>query len=393
MKYTLSGFLLAAGALLHLLPLPPGALAESIHPPQDSPAPAAIGPHEAREPSAGLSRAVRIRRTHHIEGEDLDLRAEYSPKIRGGPRAAPWSVYSSLKGRRLASGGGAPIDHFRLGGSKRLSHRLLLSGDTAIAEDGVSSAAAARYRAGEHIRLYGSYNAHAGRTGMGCGNSEKTFTPGIRVRVSPRAALFGEERLQRVDGSRALTHVFGLDLAPGRDRRLRLSLEAGRRIDPGEGAAPHCSARLSIGWGAGHFRYNGELEMSAKGADADDWLGGSTRHSMDYHLGREWRLHAGLKAAYSPPRETSTYGEVLSEWEAGLASGPADDERFRLLLKYTLLGAAGADLQADVQVGVCGRLTESTRFGLGYNLADFPNTTTAPGPDIRGWFLEISAEL
>jgi len=350
-------------------------------------------PLNHRSTPAGITKALNFELEDDAEGEDIFLRAVFTPKNRAGTQASPWSVYSSVNGTRKAFEGRTLIDHIRVGGHKRLSARLTLNGETSIGEGGLGSIASGNYRLNDRISLYGNTSFDAERTGGGYGNPDETLTPGVRLRVSPQIGLFSEEHIQSADGSTALTHVFGVDLAPGPRWALGMSMRFGECIDPEAGATGRRAGHFSIAYKRSGMRYSGQLELTAQDVDVAHSVGFNTSHSFDYHLGAGWRYLAGLNASHSSTSTAPVFSNVQTAWEVGLARGPVDDQQFKLSAKYTIEPAGDEGYTAGLQAGFCCPISEAIRLGVGYNLSGFSSDGTAHSLGSRGWFLEISAKL
>jgi hypothetical protein len=399
-KRTLWPILLLAGLFLQPLSLRPFAAAGDAPPLQGLPFPAGNGrtgradrPLNTGSGPAGITKALQLKLEDGVDGEDIFLRAVYTPKSRTDTHASPWSVYSSVNGTRKPFEGSPLIDRIRVGGHKRLSTLLVLNGETSIGESGLNSIAGGSYRLNDRISLYGNYRLHAERTGGGYGNPDEALSPGVRVRLSPQVGLFGEERMQSADGATALTHVFGVDLTAGTHWTLGATLTFGDRIEPEAGATERRAGRFSIAYLRRRLRYSGQFELTAQNGEAAPSAGFNTRHSLDYHLGAGWRCLAGLNASYASVSGATAFNGARAEWEAGLARGPIDEPGFKLSAKYTLEPEVSEGTTADLQAGFYCPISEATRLGVGYNLSDFSSDGTAHGADSRGWFLEISVKL
>ena len=400
MKSTLWLSLLLAGIFLQPLSLRPMAVAGDAPQLKDIASPAvenstgkADRPLNPESVPAGITKALNLELEDNVEGEDIFLRAVFTPKNRVATQTSPWSVYSSVNGTRKAFEGRTLIDQIRVGGHKRLSARLTLNGETSIGEGGLNSIAGGSYRLNDRISLYENTGFNAQRTGGGYGNPDETLTPGVRVRLSPQVGIFSEERMQSADGSTALTHAFGVDLAPGPPWTFGMSMSLGECIDPEAGAIRRRAGHFSIAHMRSSLHYSGQFELSAQDADAAHSVGFNTSHSFDYHLGAGWRFLAGLNASYSSASEAPAFRGVQTAWEAGLARGPVDDQRFKLSAKYSIEPAGDDGYTAGLQAGFCCPIFQAIRLGVGYNLSDFSSDGAAPSSDSRGWFLEISGKL
>lgn len=397
-RRTLGLILLLAGIFLQPLSLRPIAAAGDAARLNNTPSPAVDSRtgNTERPPgsgAAGITRALHLKLEDDVEGENMFLRAVFTPKGMAGTQASPWSVYGCVNGTRKAFEGSTLVDQIRVGGHKRLSTRITLNGETSIGENGLNSIAGGSYRLNDRVRLYGNYGVNAEPTDSGYGNPNETLTPGIRVRLSPQIGFFSEERLQSADGSTALTHVFGVDLAPGPPWTFGMTMAFGERIDPEAVSIGRRAAQFSIAYIRSSLRYSGLFDLTAQDGEGVHSEGFNTRHSFDYHLGAGWRCLAGLKASYSSTSETTAPCDVQAAWEAGLTRGAADDQRFKLSAKYTIELEEGDGTTAGLQAGLYCPITKATRLGVGYNLSDFSNDGAADSSDSRGWFLEISGKL
>jgi hypothetical protein len=399
-KSTLWLSLLLAGIFLQPLSLRPMAVAGEAPLLKDIASPAVENntgktdrPLNPESVPTGISKALKLELEDNIEGEDISLRAVFTPKNRAGTQASPWSVYSSVNGTRKAFEGRTLIDQIRVGGHKRLSARLTLNGETSIGEGGLNSIAGGSYRLNDRISLYENTGFNAERTGGGYGNPDETLTPGVRVRLSPQVGIFSEERMQSADGSTALTHAFGIDLAPGPPWTFGMSLTFGECIDPEAGAIRRRAGHFSMAYMRSSLHYSGQFELSAQDAEATHSVGLNTSHSFDYHLGAGWRFLAGLNASYASASEALAFRGVQAAWEAGLARGPAGERQVKLSAKYSIEPEGDEGYAAGLQAGICWPIAEAIRLGLGYNVSDFSSDGTAQGMNGRGWFLEISGKL
>jgi hypothetical protein len=399
-KSTLWLSLLLAGIFLQSLSLRPMAVAGDAPRLKDIVSPAvndstgkAGRPPNLESVPAGITKALNFELDDNVEGEDISLRAVFTPKNRVGAQTSPWSVYSSVNGTRKAFEGRTLIDQISVGGHKRLNARLTLNGETSIGEGGLNSIAGGSYRLNDRISLYENTGFNAERTGGGYGNPAETLTPGVRLRLSPQVRIFSEERIQSADGSTALTHAFGVDLASGSPWTFGMSMSFGECIDPEAGVIGRRTGHFSLAYTRSRMHYNGQFELSAQDAEAAPSVGFNTGHSFDYHLGAGWRFLAGLNTSYSSAGEAPAFRDVQAAWEAGLARGPVDDQRFKLSAKYSIEPAGSDGTTAGLHAGFCFPIAEAIRLGVGYNLSNLSSDAAAQSADSRGWFLEISGKL
>lgn len=326
------------------------------------------------------------------EPADLKLRAHYSHRALFDPKTADWSVYSFLEGAAPRSGDQSRIDRFGFGGHRRFGRWARFSGELSARDGSLSALAGGSCEINDRIQVYSNtgLDTHPlddASTGLG-----GTLTSGTRLRLSEKASIFGEERMQFAEGLNGLTHVFGLHLKTAPDWTWGMGMEMGDMNDSNAEKRRRRGGRLSTGYSRKGVRFASSLEMHLEDGDPPDLaLPWDVRNEFEIQMAQGWRFLGSLNASFWAVDIDRAFAGANIECVSELAHKPSDRGGFRMLMKYIFPPDDG-DCRSDLQGGLYVSVDDTLKAGVGYKF-DHPSSNRSKPSSDPGWFLEIAGSF
>ena len=316
------------------------------------------------------------------------------PRASAASKVAGRSVYIFPEEVAQLTGDPSRRDRLALGGQQQFGQWIRLSGEVSAGDGSAGAQVGGSCHLNDRLQLYTTSGIDTKPIDSAAPSLGGTLTSGAKLRVSEKAAVYGEERLKSADGQRGGTHAFGLDLRPSPHWAWGTTLEMGELSDPSGGIRQRRAGGLSVGYTQKGIRYGGNLELRVEEGDgpvqSEVW---NARNEFEFQLTDGWRLLSRLNASLGSAHEDSSIEGARIECFAELTHKQSGTDSFNVLMKYSVSPDSAGDWETDLQLGLFGSLNEDVRVGIGYNFDHFLTSATEPASDGRGWFLEIAGKF
>jgi uncharacterized repeat protein (TIGR01451 family) len=247
-----------------------------------------------------------------------------------------------------------------VGARMRLSDHTALTGEVSSGDRGDGASITLDHRIGAKHWVYGTYTHSTDRSdrplrGTELGN-DSTFAlsrrlsgdqiaVGHRSSISNQLTLFNEARFEQDRSFSGLSHVFGLDFAPGPGWSIGLNVQRGD-LAGFTGGIERDAAGIGLGYQNSRMRWHGRVEYrNDDGAtDARQWL---SANRFDYKLNEDWRVMLKANWSNTISQLDPSLDAKFVEASFGLAYRPVANDRLNVLSKVTFLH----DLPSFAQAG------------------------------------------
>ncbi len=253
---------------------------------------------------------------------------------------ADWTVYGYIQATLERSGERDPNNRVGVGGTARITEKLVARGEVSIGDGGFGAKAGTEYKIDERQTAYMNYILDPDRTDIMSRGGEGVLVSGARTRFGDNASVFAEERLRHGGGYSGLTHAYGLDFVPYANWRAGVGAEWGDLHDPVAGDVKRIAVSTSIGYAHAGLTYSGKFEyrndkidsLAAGHSERDTYL---TRNTVGVKVSDDWRFIGRLNGSYSEGSLGTFYDGRYLEAVTGLAYRPINNDRLNMLFKYT----------------------------------------------------------
>ncbi len=270
------------------------------------------------------------------EGDRTDAvaKASYDSKAR-------WSGYGFAQESLQTTGNREDNGRAGVGGAYRVTDRFKLNGEVSDGDLGAGGRLGTEYLYTDRTTLYLNYALENERSDNGLQARKGNMASGFRTRYSDSASVYAEERYTYGDVPTGLVHSTGVQLAPADHLNFGANLEFGTLEDNRTGAEiKRTAAGVSAGYGferlkitsAFEYRVDDSQQLDTSTIKRTTWL---TKNSLKYQLAPSWRLIGKLNYSKSESSQGQFYDGNYTEWVAGFAYRPVNNDRLNVLTKLT----------------------------------------------------------
>jgi len=294
--------------------------------------------------SAGYRTDIRIDRSPVValtqeQGERVDAVLEI-----GFDSKDTWNVYAFMQDTLSTTGDRSENARAGVGGSYRVSERLVLDAEISDGDLGNGGRVGSNYIHSERTSSYLSYVLESERSdnGLPVGRgSEGNLVAGVKSRLGDSTSVFLEERYQQSDAMTGLTHATGISFAPAEKWKLGFNTDIGTLLDAETGAETiRVASGIQIGFGLDGLQISSGIEYRDDDAEQLDlsrtqrttWL---FRNNFKYQLNPGARLQGKLNHSSSESSLGTFYDGGFTEAVFGYAYRPVHNDRLNALVKYT----------------------------------------------------------
>jgi flagellar motor protein MotB len=270
------------------------------------------------------------------EGERTDaaVRLGFDSKDR-------WSGYGFAQATVSKSGDRESNNRYGLGGSYRVSERLLLDGEVSHGDLGPAAKLGMDFQETERTQHYLTYSLDNELAANGLHERTGNLIQGARSRLSDGSSVYLESRYQHTGTINGLTRAMGLSLAPSDRWTIGANWELGTLVDRrtdaetrrkagGARVAYHFdTVLLASGF---EYRFDQTEQPDGTWSDRTTWL---FRNNLSYEITPDWRLLGKVNHAFSESSLGQFYDGGFTEAVVGYAYRPVNNDRLSALAKYT----------------------------------------------------------
>ncbi len=296
------------------------------------------------------------------------LQAPFDPAAGAGIAASqtpglkykPWSGYGFMQDTVSRSVGRGANNRGGLGMGWQVNDKLRLGAEGSGGSGGTGGRLSGDYQIDDRSNYYLTYAMETESPDTNYRGRQGTLTSGSHYRLSDQVGLFGESRWANGAGSQSLTHAFGVNLAPNDRWTFGLKAEKGLVSDALAGDLDRRAMGLSAAYKFEKIKFASNLEfrnerssllqntaVNAAGPvagvaytpglvagtnDRSVWL---MRNSLGYQATAAWRLQGKFNFSRSTNSQGAFYDGDYTEFVAGAAYRPVDNDRWNTLFKYT----------------------------------------------------------
>jgi hypothetical protein len=273
-----------------------------------------------------------------------------------------------------------------VGGSYRLSDRLLVDGEVSYGTTGPAVRVGTDYQESQATRRYVNYALDNERQIDGRHARRGSLVSGVRTRLSDSSSVYQEDRFQHDDATRGVSRAVGMDWSPSERWTVGVDWETGTLFER------QTLAQTDRNAGGGRLSYRFDpLFVSAaieyRSDETENPAGGTTerttwlfRNNFRLQISPDWRLLGKLNHSFSDSSQGEFFDGGYTEGVLGFGYRPIDHDRLNVLAKYTYFynmpatdqvgsqGTAAQFLQKShiASVDVTYDLTESWTLGGKY---------------------------
>lgn len=314
-------------------------------------------------PAGSLSRAANLQQPFDPSA-GAGIAAAQAP----GLKYKPWSGYGFVQDTLSKSDGRNANDRGGLGLTYQVNDRLRLGAEGSGGSGGTGGRISGDYRIDDRSNYYLSYAMETESPDNNYRGRQGSLTSGSHYRLSDQVGLFGETRWTNGAGSQSLTQAFGVDLAPNDRWTLGLKAEKGKVSDALAGDLDRRALGLSASYKFEKIKFASSLEVRdersstlgavagtaytpglvANGSDRTVWL---MKNTLGYQSTPAWRLLGKFNFSRSSNSQGAFYDGDYTEFVAGAAYRPVDNDRWNTLFKYTYFYNLPSPGQVDSTTG------------------------------------------
>ncbi|MDD5295597.1 MAG: OmpA family protein [Rhodocyclaceae bacterium] len=314
-------------------------------------------------PAGSLSQAARLQQPFD-PAASAGLAAAQMP----GLKYKPWNGYGFIQDTLGRSDGRDANNRGGLGLGYQVNDRLRLGAEASGGSGGGGGRLSGDYRVDDRSNYYLAYAMETESADNNYRGRQGALTSGSHYRLSDQVGLFGETRWTNGAGSQSLTHAFGVDLAPNDRWTMGIKMEKGQVSDALAGDLDRRALGLSAAYKFEKIKFASALEvreersatasavagaaytpgLALNGSDRTVWL---MKNSLGYQASPAWRLLGKLNFSRSSNSQGAFYDGDYTEFVAGVAYRPVDNDRWNTLFKYTYFYNLPSPGQVDSTTG------------------------------------------
>jgi flagellar motor protein MotB len=251
-----------------------------------------------------------------------------------------WRSYGFAQATARATGDREDNHRAGVGGSYRLSDRLLFDGEVSHGDLGPAAKIGTNFQQTEQTNLYLNYSLENERTDNGLSAGGGSLITGARSRLSDSASVYLENRYQHATKS-GLTHAMGISLAPTDRWNLGGNWESGTLVDretnaeivrhAGGARIGYAFEKLQFSSGF-EYRFDESENLDGTSSDRSTWL---FRNNLKLQMTPDWRLLGTFNHSFSDSSLGEFFDGGYTKGILGYAYRPVKHDRLNALAKYT----------------------------------------------------------
>ena len=270
------------------------------------------------------------------EGERTDavVQVGYDAKAR-------WRAYGFGQATVAKSGDREDNNRGGVGGSFRLSDRLLVDGEVSEGNLGPAVKLGTSFQQSQDTNYYLSYAYGDERGYDGFQGRRGNLISGVKTRLSDSSSVYMEDRYQHGDAGNGLLRTMGMSLAPSDHWNLGANWELGNLFDAQTNAETKRKAggvrfsygfdRLQLSSGI-EYRYDETEQLDKSWDHRTTWL---FRNNFRFQIDPDGRVVGKFNHSFSDSSQGDFYNGGYTEAVIGYAYRPVANDRLNALLKYT----------------------------------------------------------
>ena len=305
-----------------------------------------------------------------------------------GLQYKPWNAYGFLQDTLSRSDGRDANDRGGVGVGYQVNDRLRLGTEVSGGTGGAGGRVSGDYRIDDRSNVYLAYSMETEQADTNYRGRQGTLTSGTHYRLSDQVGMFGETRWTNGAGPQSLTNAFGVDLSPSDRWTLGAKAEVGTVSDPLAGDLRRRAFGLSAAYKFERLKWGSALEYRNESSNTNGTPAGSTsspsdasvpatavpavlaassrvvwlmKNSLGYQLDPAWRLLGKFNFSRSNSSQGAFYDGDYTEFVAGAAYRPVDNDRWNTLFKYTYFYNLPSPGQVDNLTGSLATLDYTQR--------------------------------
>ncbi len=340
-------------------------------------------------PASGLLPAINKAQSGSL-GQPFDtaVPAGVAANRATGLRYKPWSTYGFVQDTLSKNGDRDAFNRGGAGLAYQVNDRLRLGAEGSGGTGGGGGRVSGDYRIDDRSNVYLAYSVETELADSNYRGRQGTLTSGTHYRLSDQAGMFAETRWTNGAGPQSLTNAFGVDLSPNDRWTLGTKVEVGTVSDPLAGDLRRRAVGLSAAYKFERLKWASALEYrnetnrtngTATGATSSPndasvpatvtpavatassrvvWL---MKNSLGYQLDPAWRLLGKFNFSRSNSSQGAFYDGDYTEFVAGAAYRPVNNDRWNTLFKYTYFYNLPSPGQVDNLTGSSATLDYTQR--------------------------------
>ncbi|MBW2726077.1 MAG: flagellar motor protein MotB, partial [Deltaproteobacteria bacterium] len=228
-----------------------------------------------------------------------------------------------------------------VGGSYRVSDRLLMDGEVSYGDDGPGVRIGTDYQETAQTSRYLNYSLDNERAVDGRHARRGNLTTGSRTRLSDSASVYQEDRYEHSSSSNGLSRAIGVDWVSAERWNFGADWETGVLVDSRTLAETKRNAGgARFGYLTDRIRVSSGIEYRSDDTEQPDgsWSERTTwlfRNNASFQISEDWRLLAKLNHSFSDSSLGEFYDGGFTEAVLGYAYRPVQHDRLNVLAKYT----------------------------------------------------------
>ena len=252
-----------------------------------------------------------------------------------------WSGYSFAQATLRSTGDRGDNRRGGVGGSYRITDRLVFDGEVSHGDLGPSARLGTRYQESEGVSHYWSYAVDNERSANGAHERRGSLISGSKARLSDSSSVYVEDRYQHTEATNGLTRSMGMSLAPTERWSFGANWETGTLFDrktdaetrrnAGGASISYVFEKLLLASGI-EYRFDETEQPNGTWSERTTWL---FRNNLKLQLTPDWRLVGKFNHSFSESSLGQFYDGGFTEAVVGYAFRPVKHDRLNALAKYT----------------------------------------------------------
>ncbi|MGI9591090.1 MAG: OmpA family protein, partial [Myxococcota bacterium] len=265
---------------------------------------------------------------------DSVVQVEYDSK-------GDWTGYGFAQATLHASGDRDDNRRGGVGGSYRVTDRLLFEGEVSHGDLGPAARLGTRFQQSEGATHYMSYALDNERGLNGAHERRGSFISGAKARLSDSSSVYMEDRFQHSDASNGLTRTMGMSLSPTERWSFGANWEIGTLVDrrteaetrrkAGGASISYLFDKALVSSGI-EYRFDETELLDGSWSDRTTWL---FRNNFKLQLSEDWRMLGKFNHSFSESSLGQFFDGGFTEAVVGYGFRPVAHDRLNGLAKYT----------------------------------------------------------